>query len=356
MVVGRAGRQPIAEMVVAPARIAFHEEKMAHVGSLVEGRISQIKVRLGDTVKAGDVLLLIDSVQLGQLQSEFLAKRAQVEASRPAVAILQDGYSRARQLYDESEGISLAEVQRRQSELAAAQREQITAEADLAAAASALLLHGMPQEQIEQLARDQKVNPVFTVRAPINGQVVEREVTPGELVSPDDEHLLVLADVTSVWVWADIPEAKLGSVGMGSAVLLEVPALPQKSFEGTVTYVSPMVSQSTRTARVRVDVANPDGVLRPGMFARAAVGPVAKVEPVLALPAEAVVRVEGQASVFVPVEGEANTYARRAVAVGERVGNWIPILSGLEEGEAVVVAGTFILKAELGKAGAAHEH
>ena len=107
-----------------------------------------------------------------------------------------------------------------------------------------------------------------------------------------------------------------------------------------------------------VEVKNGHGELRPGMFARAEIssGGGASGEAVLAVPDEAVQTVEGGPAVFVPVEGEENTFAKRAVTVGKVVGGQVPVLSGLKEGEPVVVSGTFILKAELGKSGAAHEH
>ena len=124
-----------------------------------------------------------------------------------------------------------------------------------------------------------------------------------------------------------------------------------------MTYVDPRVNENTRTARLRVAVANDANALRPGMFANATIGPSnggGKTMP--ALPADAVMEVEGEMSVFVPVTGEANTFARRAVTVGERVGDFYPLIDGLFVGDDVVVAGTFILKADLGKAGASHDH
>lgn len=357
IVVGQAERRQLAGIVTAPARVGFNREAMAHIGSLVEGRISEIRASLGDRVDAGDVLLVVDSPELGQLQGDYLAKQSAVAAAKPAVEIARGAYQRAQDLYDQTEGgISLTEVQRRQAELRAAERELAMAEAGLTAAANGLRLHGMSDEEIATLAETAKVNPLYEVRAPIAGEVVEREVTPGELVSPDDESLMVLGDLSRLWVLVDVAEAKLVSVGVGSMVTLEVPAMPDRTFEGEVTYVSPLVNEATRTARLRVEVDNADRLLRPGMFARASVGAAdGGGEGVTAVPAVAVMTVENEPSVFVPVE-EPNTFARRAVVVGERVGGHIPILSGLEPGEPVVTAGTFILKAELGKAGVEHAH
>ena len=123
--------------------------------------------------------------------------------------------------------------------------------------------------------------------------------------------------------------------------------------------ITPELDQMTRTARVRVEVPNPDAKLLPGMFATAqisAVGSAGGDEPVIAVPEEAVQIVEGEPAVFVPVDGEPNTFAKRPVGVGKPIGGLVPIFAGLKEGEKFVARGSFILKAEIGKEGAAHEH
>jgi membrane fusion protein, heavy metal efflux system len=187
--------------------------------------------------------------------------------------------------------------------------------------------------------------------------VIEREATLGELVGPDKEKLLVLADLTTVWVLADVPEARLSHVTEGSVVQIFISGTVDQSFPGKVAYIAPELDHATRTARVRAQVPNPDMRLRPGMFARVE---IAAGTPggaaVLAIPEEAVQTVEGDPAVFVPVEGEPNTFAKRLVGIGPAIGGMVPVFAGLKEGEKYVSAGSFILKAELGKAGAAHEH
>ena len=351
--------RPLDAVVTAPARVGFNAEAMAHVGSLVRGRVAEIKVKLGDHVETGDVLLVVDSPELGQLQADHLADLSAVEAATPAVEIAQDSYERAQSLYDQTGGggVTLNTVQDRQATLRAAERELAVANADVTASANTLRLHGMTDAQIDTLASSKKVDPTYEVVAPIAGRVVEREVTRGELVSPDDESLMVLADLSTVWVLADVAEGRLSSVGVGSSATLDVPALSGRSFEGSVTYIDPRVNENTRTARLRVEVENDGDGLRPGMFARAMIGPSSGGgETVPALPADAVMEVEGEMSVFVPVEGEPDIFARRAVRVGERVGDFYPLMDGVSVGDEVVVAGTFILKADLGKAGASHDH
>ena len=353
-------RRALEGVVSAPARVGFNEEAMAHVAALLPGRVDQLHAKLGDRVAAGDVLIKVRSPELGRLQADYLSALSAVEAARPAVDIARDNAERARQLLENAGGITQTAVQEREATLAEAQRELTAAEAEVSAAENTLRLNGVSEESIQEIADTKKVSPVFEVTAPIDGEVVEREVTPGELVGPGmgsgDGPLLVLADLSTVWVGVDVAEARLGRIGVGSAASFTVPALDGRRIEGEVTYVDPRVDSGSRTARLRIVADNVDDLLRPGMFARAEVGPREPGPGVPAIPADAVMTVEGEDSVFVPVAGEENTFARRAVSVGPRVGDLVPVTRGLEEGDQVVVSGGFILKADLGKAGAEHAH
>ena len=353
-------RRALEGVVSAPARVGFNQEAMAHVAALLPGRVDRLHARLGDRVAAGDVLLSVRSPELGRLQAGYLSALSALEAARPAVDLARDNAERARQLLEDAGGITQTAVQEREATLAEAQRELTAAEAEVSAAENTLRLHGVSEENILEIANTGKVSPVFEVTAPIAGEVVEREVTHGELVGPGmgsgEGPLLVLANLSTVWVGVDVAEARLGRIGVGSPASFTVPALDGRRMEGEVTYVDPRVDAGSRTARLRVEADNLDGLLRPGMFARAEIGPREPHRAVLAVPADAVMTVEGEDSVFVPVAGEENTFARRAVSVGPRVGDLVLVTRGLEEGDQVVVSGGFILKADLGKAGAEHAH
>lgn len=352
-----ATKRVLSPTVVAPARVSFNAEQMAHVGSAVSGRVAEIKVRLGDTVKKGDVLLVVDSPELGEAQSEYLMKRTTIATAESSVEVTKSAFERAEKLYKESKGIALTEVQRREAEFKAAQGALLSAQATVTAAENKLHLLGMNQEAVASLEKTKEIDPKYMVRAPLDGQVVEREATLGELVRPDREALLVLANMQTLWVLADVPEAKLEDVAVGSHARIQLAARAKQTLEGTVSYISPALDPSTRTAKVRIEVKN-GHALRPGMFAQVELSAVATDEKqaVLAVPNEAIQMVEGSPAVFVPVEGEEGTFTRRPVQVGPAVGGMIPILAGLKEGEQVVVNGAFILKAEMGKGSAGHEH
>lgn len=345
--------------IVTPARVGFNTEAMAHVGAPLRGRVVELKVRLGQSVKKGDELCIIESPELGEAQADLLQKRVTKDSARPAVDLTRTSWERAKGLYDQTQGASLAEVQRREAEYKAAAAAERAADAAVAASENRLRLLGMGQAAIDALARSGEVTPRFSISAVIDGQVVQRDVTLGELVGPEREAIMVLADLSTVWVLADVPEASIGQVAAGARAWVTVGSSDAKPLDGRVAFIAPMVDMTTRTAQVRIEVATSDLPLKPGMFAQVEIETSiagAEAAPIVAVPDVAVQTVEGGPAIFVPVEGEANTFAKRAVTVGKAVGGFVPIYSGLVAGERFVSAGTFILKADLGKGSAAHEH
>lgn len=360
VVVERAQTRVLQHTLVAPARVGFNIEAMAHVGSPLSGRAVEIKVRLGSVVNAGDDLVVVESPELGETQSDFLIKRTAAQTVVPTVELAKTAWDRARGLYEKSEGIALAEVQRREGEYKAALAAQQSAQAAATAAENLLHILGMKQTEVEALIDSGEVDPRFTIHAPLGGQIVEREVTLGELVGPDREKLLIIANTDVLWVLADVPEARVHEVQVSATAWVTVGTVGSLTYEGQVAFISPWVDPTTRTAQVRIEVPASEIALKPGMFAQVEIvssdpgggAPAA----VIVVPDEAIQIVEGGPAVFVPVEGEPNTFAKRAVSIGKTVGGLVPIYSGLAEGESFVAAGSFILKAELGKGSAAHEH
>lgn len=361
--IGEAQRWVLKPTFVAPARIGFNTEAMAHVGSPLRGRAIEIKVRLGDHVKQNDPLAVIESPELGQAQADFLQKRTAAQAAGPQVDLAKAAWDRAKWLLEKSEGISLTDVQKREAEYKAAVAGQKSAEAAATAAENSLHLLGMDQNAVESLASSGEIAPRYVIRAPIEGQVVQREVTLGELVSPDREAIMVLADIRTFWVLADAPEARLPTIAVGTKAWVTVGSLSGHRYEGQVSFISPLVDPTTRSAQVRVELPASTiagGAVRPGMFAQVEIVSStpdrAEPAPQVAVPQEAVQAVEGGPAVFVPVSGEPNTFRKRAITIGPAVGGLVPVFAGLVEGEQYVEEGSFILKAELGKGSAAHEH
>jgi cobalt-zinc-cadmium efflux system membrane fusion protein len=345
-----ATKRVLVPRLAAAARVAFNAEATARVGAPVAGRVVEVKTHLGDAVKQGAELLIVESTDLGEAQGDYLQKRAAVGAAEAAAEAAKVSFQRGKELQERSEGVARGEVEKREADLRAAQATARSAAAAMAAARTRLKLLGMPDDAVAKLEQGGDVQPRYAVRAPIEGTVVRLDATTGALVAPDKETLLDLADLRTVWVLADVPESRAPAVRAGAAAHVSTSAAGEP-LEGKVSYVAPFVDPATRSVQVRVVVPNDKGLLRPGTFARAEIDESTDKppEPVLAVADEAVQTIEGERVVFVPVEGEEGTFARREVKVGEAVGGEVPVQSGLKEGEQVVTHGAFVLKAELSK-------
>ncbi|MCX8038064.1 MAG: efflux RND transporter periplasmic adaptor subunit [Candidatus Sumerlaeia bacterium] len=348
-----ARKTKLEDAYTAPARISYNLEQMAHVGTPVAGRVVEIHARLGDAVKTGDVLLIIDSPALGEAQSDLLQKKTQVEVAQAALEVTKTAAERARKLLGD-QGVSLGEYQKREGDLRAAEGALRAAQAALTAAENRLHLLGFAQADIEQLLHTGEINPRYRVCAPLSGWVIEREVTLGEMVTPERDALLVLANLSTLWVLADVPEHLLHRVHAGSSATIRLPAIKGQTFSGRISHIATSLDRATRTGQVRIEVRNGHLPLKPGMFAQVEMPLTDETGrdrgAVLAVPEAAVQIVEGGPAVFVVAECGPNTFAKQPVKVGPTVRGLVPILEGLEEGRSVVVEGAFLLKAELAKA------
>ena len=201
---------------------------------------------------------------------------------------------------------------------------------------------GLPAEAIAEIERTRKVPLSMTWRAPRDGIVLERNAVDGMKAEPG-EVLFRLADISTIWVLADVPEFDVGAVRLGAPATVRLRGLPGQSFEGRVSLVYPQVSEATRTARVRVEIANSDGILLPNMYAEVEIGS-GDVVPVLAVPDDAVIDT-GTRQVVILDRSEGR-FEPREVRVGRHGQGFTEIRDGLAEGDLVVVAANFLIDAE----------
>jgi len=171
---GRANRIVLADSVPVPARVAFNTETMAHVGSSLRGRVVEAKVRVGDAVKEGQELLIIESPELGEAQADLLQRRTTAQTASPATDLAKAGWERAKGLYERSQGIALAEVQRREVDYRSTLAVQRAAEAAATAAENRLHLLGMTQQQVDAFLQSGQISARFAIKAPTNATVVQR--------------------------------------------------------------------------------------------------------------------------------------------------------------------------------------
>lgn len=331
--IGEVASVPLAETLRVAGRLDFDEQRLARIGAPVTGRVTEISAMLGQQVKAGEVLARLNSTELGQAQLAFLKARANRGLSERAA-------ERAEVLF-KADVIAAAELQRRVNEYAMAQAES-------RAAADQLKVLGMSAKAIERLAASGVIESFSPVVASIAGSVVERNVTPGQVVQPADA-LFTVADLSRLWAVAEVPEQQAALVSVGQTVSVEVPALEGAQLSGKLINISDTVNPETRTVRVRTELANPEHRLKPAMLATMLI--TSKPTAKLAVPATAVVRENNAEHVFVQLAP--GQYRLTPVSLGAEVRHadqaMRPLLGPkelLQSGTRVVMDGAFHLNNE----------
>lgn len=315
-----------------PGTIQPNENARAEITALVRGRVVDVYADVGREVKTGTLLARLYSSEARLAQSTYLKAMARLHETELA-------FDRARDL-QKAKAISLAELQKREAEVKGTRAEAREARGRLE-------LLGMQERDVQRLEREHTVHPYVPIRSPFAGRVIARNVTRGEVVEIE-ETLFVVADLSTVWVIANIPEKDIPYINQfgnaGRAVDVLVSAYPQEPFHGRVAHVGDVLDPSTRTLRIRVEVDNPDGRLKPEMFV--AVRVESDPDPrALTVPAVAIQRDRDESIVFVQLDDR--RFLRRTVKIAEEHEGTVRVLDGLQEGERVVAYGSFVLKTEL---------
>jgi cobalt-zinc-cadmium efflux system membrane fusion protein len=299
------------------ARVSFDERRLAVLGTPVSGRVTAVQVVTGSVVKAGAPLATIHS-------ADVAAARSQGAQAREARMLAEQRAARARLLLQQGAG-SEAEAQEAETALAAAHTEEQRATAVLTGLGGA----GPASD--------------YTLRAPIAGTVVERNVDVGNAVGGDQgQPLITIADLSTVWIVADVYENDLPYVRSGEAARVTIPILGKRRYDGRVAYVGSVVDAITRTARARVELENPDGALKPGMFAEMVIDAPERASAVVPTSALLARRDE----MFVFVEQQKGHFLQRKVQLGAQTGDHVALLSGVAPGERIVTRGAILLDAE----------
>ena len=330
----------IAVELMVPGEITANLDRAAQVVPRVPGVAREVRAKLGDRVRAGETLALIDSRELAEATSNYLTARERAALARTKA--------------EREERLWRQRISAEQDYLEAKQKfaEERIAER---AADQNLRALGLSSAEIAEVGSGSyRAMTQFAVTAPFDGTVIEKNVTPGQLVETQTA-LFKIANLETVWVIGNIYEKDMTRVKVGQMASVTVQSYPDRRFAGKVAWVSDVVEEQTRTLRIRVEVDNREGLLRPGTFARIALQ-VASKDGVIAIAPAAIQRQGGEMVVFVD-EGEGR-FTRREVTLGIRTPEQVEIVWGLDPGERVVVEGSFLLKSELEKAGfeAGHAH
>jgi cobalt-zinc-cadmium efflux system membrane fusion protein len=314
------------EEVRVSGRIDFNESFLARIGANVTGRVSEILGFPGQMVKQGDLLAKITSTELTQSQLSYLQARS-------ASQLAEQAANRARILYKE-DVIALAELQRREA-------EATSAKAQFGAANDQLRVQGMDQASIDQLAKTSVIKSINNVRATIDGEIVERKITKGQVVQPADA-LFTIADLDALWAIAEVPESAAYLIVKGEKSSVIIPALRNQVIEGVVSHVVSIVNPTTRTVLVRMDIPNQSGQVKPGMLATMLIDSQPRER--LLVPLEAIVREDNYDYVYVREDDE--RYRMVMVKLGPEGKGFRPLRSGLKEGAEIVIKGAYHLNTE----------
>ncbi|KAB2965378.1 efflux RND transporter periplasmic adaptor subunit [Zoogloea sp.] len=320
-----AGQTQISDTLRVAGKVDFDQTRVTRIGATVTGRVIEIQAHLGQQVRVGDSLAVINSTELGEAQLTYLKARAHADLQARSV-------ERARQLFA-ADVIGKAELQRRESELSIASAEQ-------RGAADQLRVLGMSSAAINKLGATGAINSVTSVASTMVGTVVDRQVAQGQVVQPADA-LYVVADLSRVWVTAEVPEQQAALVKAGQTVDIEVPALGSR-LAGKLIFVADTVNPETRTVAVRSVVDNANRQLKPAMLATMLIK-AAPVERVV-IPAESVVRDADADNVFVEVAPQ--QFRLTPVRLGPDMDGKRAVLSGLKPEQRILVSGAFHLNNE----------
>lgn len=326
LTVGPLQTGPVRKKIPVPARIEVDETRAVLLGSPVLGRVVQLPVMEGERVRQGQLVGVIHGADLTAAQEDFLKTLAKKQVALRSV-------ERAKVLLDGGV-ISAAEFHRREMELA-------EATAEVLALRDRLTMFGMTPDGIDTLERTRRIDSALRIVAPIDGVLLDRRVTIGQVVQPG-ETLFEIADLSNVWLVADVPEQYAAMLFQGQEVEAEVPALGDLSLRGTLSYVGATVNAETRTIRVRMNLPNAEGTLKPAMMAKMVLhGPS---ETRTLVPNAAVIREANQEFIF--VQSGPTTFALRPVTLGEELGDYRAVIGGVDGREQVVLDGAFHLNNE----------
>ena len=317
------GERPASNTLTVAGKVQFDEDRLARVLAPLSGQVVDLRVKVGDAVRKGQLICALSSRDAAIAAGEHIESRKDLELAEKTAAMTQDLF--------EHEAASKMALQQAQNDLAKAR-------ARVARTEEALRVLGLVAQ--DDVAR---FNGRVPILAPIDAVVIERRVTEGQFAPADGTPLMTVANLEEVWVIGDLFERDLRLVARGQHATVTTNAYPAQRFEGRVNYISEAIDPASRTAKVRVSVANPGGRLKPEMFAAVALA-VAGEQPSLEVPADAVFMENGRSFVF--VELSQGHFTRRAVEVAPGEASRRTILTGLHAGDRIVVDGALLLRQE----------
>ena len=300
-------RKQLAKEIRTTGKVALNESNRSFITSRVEGRVDELYITAeGAYIAPGQAIASVYSPTYIAAQEEYI--------------LTFDGVRKL-----QGAGADVAQMNRRL--LDAARRK--------------LLLLGIPAGEIEHLEHTRKSNTHMTVRAQFGGAVMEKLVLPGAYIMPGDK-LFNLADLASVWMYADVFEKDIAAIQVGQEVTVSTTAWPGETFPGRVSFINPILDDTTRTMKVHIELPNPDGKLKPNLFATAGISmPLGET---LVIPSSSLIDTGKRKIVFVAQDD--STFVKRDIVTGQEAGGLIQVLSGLAAGDVVVTQSAFLIDSQ----------
>ena len=319
------------DSVSAPGKVEANANRLSHVVLPLAGRVTSVLAKIGDFVRQGQPLLTIESADADAAVSGFQQSQASVTQAKSAQAKSQMDLDRVKDLFEHG---------------AVPQKDVLNSEAVLVQAQAAVEQATASSEQARRRLQILGIGPGtygqrVTISAPISGKVLDLSVVDGEFRNDLSAPLLTIADLSSVWVTSDVPESVIRLVKVGEPVQIALSAYPGEVFRGRVALIGDVVDPQTRSVKVRAELANPGGRLKPEMFGNIQLAEQTELRPTI--PMAAVIANDGQALVW-RQSGE-GIFERVIVTTGAQVGDRVAIVSGLAPGDRVVVDGVMLLVA-----------
>ena len=345
IVVAPVGLEHVAATLAIPGRLTFNEDQTWHVGAIASGRIENISARVGDTVGANQILGRLHSHEVHEARAGYQQAKIELERARSAQAYAKQRRDRAQRLFDLKAG-SRQDLETAEADLRNAQANIEKAQSEVEKERAHLNIFGLPFDEPSAVSTQKDEEDDIPILAPEAGVILERKATLGTVVNSGEE-IFVITNISSLWMIGAANEADLSKLHAGQQVRIEVRAFPDHLFAGRILKLGEELDPATRTLQIRIEVPNPQGLLKAEMYATAKVQQSGR-RAALVVPEEAIQEIDGVSMVF--VQHSENEFRARTVEPGEHASGGIEILQGLQRGEPVVVKGSFALKSELLKA------
>jgi cobalt-zinc-cadmium efflux system membrane fusion protein len=314
----------------APGKVEFNPNRISRVVLPAPGRIVDVLASFGDAVEQGAPLLTLESPEADQASATYLQAESALTSAQAELTKAQQDYERAVDLF-KGDAIAKKDVLAAETTLSQARTGVAQAEAARQQALARLEILGL---------KPGVTRPRITLRAPLSGKIIEFNVVAGEYRNDTSQPLMTIADLSTVWVAADVPESSIRMVSLNERFEVRLNAFPGEQFQSRVARIADSVDPQNRTIKVWAELNNRDGRFRPEMFG--VVRHVEQTHIVPVVPREAVVQLEGRETIY----REEGPGRFRAVQVntGQRAGDWIPVLSGIKAGDRIVRDGAMLLR------------